>query len=164
MQKHSLVLVGGTFGPLHAGHELLLGEALKRGKKVCVGITSDKMARQNKEAAHKIPPEKERMAGVLKFFESNNAKHRAELCILTDIYGPAALTPKAEAIVVTKETRANAEKINLLRARQDPALFPLKIYVVKKKLAWDGAHISSTRIRKGEIGRDGKLLKEKPKS
>jgi pantetheine-phosphate adenylyltransferase len=154
-RTHRVVLVGGTFGPLHKGHEELFRKALSVGDRVCVGVTNDEMTR-NKEYANKIPPLEERIANVRRFFEKMKAASRVKIGRLDGIYGPDALTPEADAIVVTEETAANVEKIDDERKRL--GLPPLAIYVVKKKLAEDNKPISSTRIRGGIITREGRLL------
>jgi len=60
-----------------------------------------------------------------------------------------------DAIVVSKDTKKGAEIINQERANLD--LPPLKIFIAPSVGASDGKPISSERIRKGEIDRQGKL-------
>jgi hypothetical protein len=61
-----------------------------------------------------------------------------------------------EAMVVTRQTRGNAEKIN--RWRKEKGLSVLDIVEVKMELAEDGEPISSKRIRVGEIDRGGEVF------
>jgi pantetheine-phosphate adenylyltransferase len=43
------VCLGGTFSPLHKGHMKLLREAFLRGDLIMVGLTSDRMAKRERE-------------------------------------------------------------------------------------------------------------------
>ena len=76
---------------------------------------------------------------------------------LEEPYGPTVNDPQIDAIVVSRETEPVADKIN--KIRQEKGIKPLKIFVIGWVLAEDGKPISSTRIRKGEIDRNGKVLK-----
>jgi len=156
LPKHGLVLVGGTFGPLHGGHALLLKEALKRGRGVCVGVMNDEMT-QGKLHADRMPTFERRVDGVRDFFRKMNATDRVKISGLDGICGPEALEREAEAIVVTQETEGNAEKINEMRRRL--GLSPLEIYGVERLKNEDGGVLSSTDIRKGKYDLGGKRTK-----
>jgi pantetheine-phosphate adenylyltransferase len=62
-----------------------------------------------------------------------------------------------EALVVSQETQKTAEKIN--EKRQSARLPLLEIVTVNMIPAENLAPISTTRIRRGEIDRNGHLLK-----
>ena len=62
-----------------------------------------------------------------------------------------------EALVVSKETQKTAEKIN--EKRQKAGLAPLEIVAVNMVPAENNTPISTTRIRSGEIDRNGHMLK-----
>jgi pantetheine-phosphate adenylyltransferase len=65
--KTMTVAFGGTFSPLHKGHEKLLEVAFKLGD-VCIGLTSDDLAR------------KERKRFVLPYFvREENIRHYADI-------------------------------------------------------------------------------------
>jgi pantetheine-phosphate adenylyltransferase len=61
-----------------------------------------------------------------------------------------------EALVVSKETQKIAEKIN--EKRQKAGLSPLEIVAVNMVPAENDTPISTTRIRSGEIDRNGHML------
>ncbi|MHA2061457.1 MAG: phosphopantetheine adenylyltransferase, partial [Candidatus Sifarchaeia archaeon] len=79
-----------------------------------------------------------------------------------DSFGPAVTRKEMEAIIVTEETRPNAEKINDIRKKN--GLTPLIIVIVPRILAKDGLPVSSSRIRAGIINKNGKVLKKQDKS
>jgi pantetheine-phosphate adenylyltransferase len=140
------VAVGGTFDRLHKGHEALLRRAFELGGVVVVGITSDEIL---KKKADPLPIRLKELKDFLSGMDY-------ELVILKDPYGPAITDSRIDAIVVTEDTETRAREINRVRCERN--MKPLEIIVVDKVLAQDGKPISSTRIRRGEIDRNGTLL------
>jgi pantetheine-phosphate adenylyltransferase len=76
---------------------------------------------------------------------------------LDDALGRTMSSEGLEALVVSKETEKTAEAINVKRVKAE--LPPLKIVVVNMVPAENNTPISTTRIRSGEIDRDGHMLK-----
>jgi len=71
-------------------------------------------------------------------------------------YGITLSTTVADALVVSKETEPRAYEINEIRKKK--GLRPLEIIVIEMVPAENHVSISSTRIRSGEIDREGHLL------
>lgn len=150
----SYVLVGGTFNCLHAGHEKILRKAFSLGGDVLVCLTSDTMA-DKKHLSEKIAGYGSRRKMLVEFLSSGNFRGRAEIVKIEDPFSEG-LRPSLTHIVVSPETKANAEKINAMRAGR--GLRPMKIVEVGWVLAADGKPISGKRIRRGEISGVGRLL------
>ena len=148
--------MGGTFDMLHKGHKALLRKALEVGEHVIIGLTTDEFARSLGKP-HEIAPYQERLAELMAFLMEEGVLHRAEVVALNDPYGPPAWNGCYEAIVVSEETEPGARVINELRARR--GLKPLDVVVIPLVRAENGKPISTTRIRAGEIDREGRPLR-----
>jgi pantetheine-phosphate adenylyltransferase len=146
------IAVGGTFDPLHAGHKALLAKAAKlsRGGELLVGLTSSEMVRNK---SHDVADYSHRSDDVLGFIRSQGIE--PIIVRLDDPYGPT-IHESFDHIVVSPETYPIALKINSIRRKN--GLEPLKIVLVDYVLADDGLPISSTRIKKGEIDANGRIL------
>ena len=144
--------MGGTFEPLHVGHKKLIDVAIKLGgKDVMIGITSDDMARMRIRSVlpFEIRAENVRQYVLKKYgFEPKIVK-------ITNPYG-RTLEVDFEYLVVSPETYEMALKINEKRKQMGKK----KINIVKVDfvLAENGKPVSSTRIKKGEVDRYGKLI------
>jgi pantetheine-phosphate adenylyltransferase len=156
MKKYKKVAVGGTFDELHSGHKALLDMAFEVGEKVVIGLSSDefvlKMCKPHKTASYA-----ERRKELLTFLADSDLTRRAEIVTLDDPFGPTMTGEGLEALVVSKETLKTAEKIN--EKRQKTGLSPLKLFIVNMVPAENNFPISTTRIRSGEIDRNGHMLK-----
>jgi inosine/xanthosine triphosphatase len=145
--------VGGTFNVIHAGHELLFETAFSIGDSVEVGLTSDGFARQAK--AVPVKPFEERRTELARFLTRYGRPF--EIVEISDSMGTAVDSDKLEAIVVSPETMDVAEEIN--ERRRAKGLAPLEIHCISEVKADDRATISSSRIVRGEIDKDGHLLR-----
>ena len=156
MEKYEKVAVGGTFDKLHRGHEALLSKAFEVGEKVVIGLSSDEfVAKMGKP--HITASYAERLRELQYFLEKNGLARRAEIVPLNDTYGLTIAGSGLDALVVSKETELTADKIN--RIRLDSGLTALEIISITMVPAENCNPISTTRIRSGEIDRNGHLIK-----
>ncbi len=160
MKKYEKVAVGGTFDKLHRGHKALLSKAFEIGEKVVIGLSSDdfvsKMGKPHITATYA-----ERLKELQVFLEKNGLLKRAEIVALKDPYGLTISGKGLDALVVSKETESIADKINKIRV--EAGLPTLKIITIGMVPAENCNPISTTRIRSGEIDRNGHVLKSTQK-
>lgn len=154
-QRIKAISVGGTFDVMHKGHWLLLEEAFKVADEVMIGISTDEFAASLKKP-HVIDPYEKRLKDVRDFLAKRRLLKRATIFPLNDPYGPTIDDGGIEAIIVSEETEPRAEEINQIRVSR--GLRPLLMFVFKMILAEDGKPISSTRIRRQEVDRYGRLI------
>ena len=150
-KKYEKVAVGGTFDKFHDGHKKLLSTAFKIGNQVEIGVTSDAFGGLKGD----IDSCKERMDNLKLFFSDKSNFH---VVSLDDPFGTTIYDGDIDAIVVSEETEPTAVKINEIRVSKN--MNPLDIVVVSFVLAEDGHPISSTRIRRGEITKNGVIIKK----
>jgi pantetheine-phosphate adenylyltransferase len=151
----NLVSVGGTFDVMHKGHWFLLEETFNVGEKALVGITTDKFVVKMKKK-HKVDSYENRLTDVKEFLKEKGFFERAELVPLNDSHGPTIDSDELEGIIVSEETEATAEVINQKRVEKGKK--PLLIFVITMVLADDGKPISSTRVRRQEVDKYGRLI------
>jgi len=157
-KRLSKVAVGGTFDKLHRGHKKLLLKAFKIGDTVVIGLTTDEML--GKAPKNHITEQYEsRKQELDAFLSSRELDERATIIPLNDSYGTTLTNGGLQALVVSKETENVAKEIN--RRREEKGMKPLAIYVINMVNADDSIPINTTRIRRGEIDRDGHLLESK---
>ncbi|HEC76820.1 MAG TPA: DUF84 family protein [Thermoplasmatales archaeon] len=143
------VCLGGTFDIIHEGHEKLLEKAFEIGEDVVIGLSSDGLVKKFGKVAEKY---EKRKRNLEKFLEKKGWKAKIEK--LDDEYG-TTISENFDAIVVSPETKKNAEIINNIRRKK--GLKPIKIICISYELSNDGIPISTSRIKNGEI-RKGKRL------
>jgi cytidyltransferase-like protein len=157
-KRFSEVGVGGTFDELHRGHKTLLLKAFEVGEHVLIGLCSDdfvaKLAKPHQVAAYN-----RRLTDLTGFLRERSWLRRATIVPLSDPYGPTLLKGSIEALIVSKETEPTAIEINSRRKRAGES--PLQIVTIDMVPSENHTPISTTRIRRGEMDREGHLLKEK---
>jgi len=160
MKKYEKVAVGGTFDELHRGHKALIDKAFEIGEKIVIGLSSDEFASKMGKP-HKTATYAERLKELEAFLEKSGLAKRAEIVPLNDSYGLTISGKGLDALVVSKETESTAAKINKIRT--EAGFPPLKIITISMIPAENSIPISTTRIRRGEIDRNGHLLKSTQK-
>ncbi|NMB56971.1 pantetheine-phosphate adenylyltransferase [Candidatus Beckwithbacteria bacterium] len=152
MKNFKLAALGGTFDRFHKGHENLLDLAFTCAASVYIGITDDYL-NQNKELSQIIETYELRENNIREYLKKNNYLERTRIVKLHDIYGPTLKDPEIDCLVVSPLTKKGAKLIN--ETRKEKGLNKLPILVCKLEKAQDRKYISSTRIRRGEINRQG---------
>ncbi len=155
MQKYKKVAVGGTFDELHRGHRTLLGKAFEIGDKVVIGLSSNEFVSKMGKP-HITAPYAERYREIEAYLEKSGLAERAEIVPLNDPYGLTISGKGLDALVVSKETEVIAAKIN--KIGKEAGFSPLRIVTVSMVPAENCSPISTTRVRYGEIDRNGHLL------
>jgi pantetheine-phosphate adenylyltransferase len=156
MVKYKRIAVGGTFDKLHKGHKRLFEEAFTLGEEVYIGLVRSEELLKDKELREKIDPYEVREKMLQKYLKSRNWHERAYIIPLYDRYG-ITLTNNLDALIVTPKNVVVGEEIN--RKREKNGLKKLDLIEIDLVLAEDGEIISSTRVRKGEIDREGRVIK-----
>jgi pantetheine-phosphate adenylyltransferase len=155
MTKHDLIVCGGTFDLLHKGHKAFLKNILDQSEKVILGLTSNLYVQSFKNGFF-ISDFKNRKENLEQYLDSIGSKDRISIVPIDNAYGPLLTSDNNfQAIAATPETQKTAEEIN--SKRKSVGLSELEIIVIPFVMAEDGKPISSSRIRNGEINRDGRL-------
>jgi cytidyltransferase-like protein len=160
MKKYEKVAVGGTFDKLHRGHKALLNKAFEIGEKVVIGLSSDEFVSKMGKP-HITATYTERLRELNAFLEKNGLAKRAEVVPLNDPYGLTISGKGLDALVVSRETESITDKINKIRV--EAGLPSLKIVAISMVPAENSNPISTTRIRSGEIDRNGHVLRNTQK-
>lgn len=147
--------LGGTFDIIHKGHEELFSKAFEVGEEIIIGITTDEFV-QELYKDHSINEYEFRKNQLLEFIKKIASEDRCIIIPLDDPYGPTIHDKSIEAIIVSKESEKTADIINKIRI--DNEIKPLEVISIELILAEDREPISTTRIKKGTIDRNGKLI------
>lgn len=158
IKKFKTVAVGGTFDELHKGHRALLLKAFEVGEQVLIGLCTDEFVAKMKKP-HITASYAERLAELKGFLLKHGLLERAKIIPLNNAYGVTLQRGCLEALVVSRETESTAVKINEERVKR--GLKPLNIVVIDMVPSENHAPISTTRIRRGEIDREGRLIRGK---
>jgi pantetheine-phosphate adenylyltransferase len=149
---YKIIGVSGTFDHLHKGHEKILKKALGSAEKIICGLMSQN-AINYKILPQTIQSYLERQTTLNNFFSSQDATSRVKIVKLNDIFGPTLGRTEIEALVVSKEKESAVDFINLQRTEHK--LPVLQKIIISMALAQDLKPLSSSRIRLGQIDRDG---------
>ncbi len=148
------VCIGGTFDFLHRGHKTLIDKALELAGKngvVFIGVATGPLTKGKTGVRFAS----QRIHALKEYIAAKDVKQHVMIQPIIDIYGPL-LTSDFDALVVSPETLLTAKKINQKRKSLDKK--PLNIVQIPFVMADDNRPISSSRIRKGEIDKEGHIL------
>ncbi len=148
--KHAAL--AGTFDHLHKGHLALIDRAFEAAASVSIGITSGALL-ENKILRDLILPHEVREGEVRSYLASKNYISRALFYPISDIYGPTITDASFDAVVVTEESLYNARRLNT--ERQKKGMSALDFIEVPLVRGNDGEVVRSSRIRAGEVNRQG---------
>lgn len=149
---YKIVGVSGTFDHLHKGHEKILKTAFISGEKIKCGLMSES-AIKDKILAQTIQSFSQRKTALNNFFVDQHVEKRVEIVKLNDIFGPTLGRTEIETLVASKEKESAVDFINLQRTEHN--LPVLQKVIVSMELAQDLKPLSSSRIRLGQINREG---------
>ena len=112
------VVIGGTFDHLHAGHKLLLSNAILRCSQcLTIGLTRQEML-QKKHLAHLIQPLSLREEILREFCQQVNPFIHYDIVPISDPFGPSIVDAELQAIVASEETLDGALAVNVERAKK----------------------------------------------
>jgi pantetheine-phosphate adenylyltransferase len=153
MKKYRFLVCGGTFDLLHKGHKEFINRALGFAEKVLIGITSDEYVQsfKNKVEVQDFNTRKKTVEDYL-----NLIKAKAQIIKIDNAYEPDLESSlNYDSILATSGTEKVIVGIN--KKRKQNRISELEVIMAPMVLAEDGLEISSTRIKNGEIDRNGKL-------
>jgi pantetheine-phosphate adenylyltransferase len=153
--KYHNAAVGGTFDEFHKGHRFLLLKAFEVADHVQVGLSSDQFVKKMGKP-HLTASYDQRSDDLKAFLRRNGLLERATIVPLDDPFGVTLANGGLEAIVVSKETEPMAVKINQKRSALGKK--PLDVVAIDMVASENHFPISTTRIRCGEIDREGHLV------
>lgn len=159
MKRFKTALCGGTFDYLHKGHKQFLQFIGQHADRILIGLTSDQYVASFKNL-HGVRSYGIRKKELEEFVHNSLSGVLVDVEAIHDTYGSTVHSSfTAGAIFVTDETKRGAELIN--KKRKEKGLREFEIIEFPLVLTEDSKPISSTRIRNGEISRDGVVyLKE----
>jgi len=153
-RRYGKVAIGGTFDPFHMGHMKLIDTAFALGDEVLIGLSSDDLAQSMGKAPDRSF--EERACDLMEYLESKYRDRIYSIHKLEDPFGPLASDPDIQALVVSPETEERGKEAN--EARKSRGMGAVDIVRIDFVLAEDGEPISSRRIRRGEIDKEGRVL------
>ncbi|KAL0268613.1 UNVERIFIED_CONTAM: hypothetical protein PYX00_010475 [Menopon gallinae] len=159
------VVLGGTFDRLHAGHKILLSQALLQcSKRLTVGVTDINMIR-TKILWELIEPCEKRIEKVKTFIHEVDNTVQCHVVAISDMYGPTKSDECLNMLVVSAETEKSGHKVN--EYRKEHGLNELDLCTIS--IADEGTvrheeetKISSSNIRRRLLGTRLREPQKKP--
>lgn len=135
----------------------MLEKSFEVGDEVVIGVTSDELARKmGKEPGLSYGERVQRLRG---FLRKSFPGRSYVIAKLFDYFGPGIASADVQALVASEETASRLHIANKMREARGFA--PLELVVVDLVMADDAKPISSTRVKRGEIDVEGRVLKPK---
>ncbi|MFW9958020.1 MAG: pantetheine-phosphate adenylyltransferase [Candidatus Odinarchaeota archaeon] len=154
---YNTVVFAGTFDRLHEGHKHIMRTAFKLGRKVGIGLTTDKML-SSKSQRESIQSYEERHREIERFLREECDVHRASIFPIDTKEGGGDTLEILDALIVSDEIGVvqNAFDINQLRINNGLRRFHIVIIPMVRSL--DGRPLSSSRMRAGEVFDEKNLI------
>lgn len=157
VMKSKHLILAGTFDHLHKGHQQFIKTAVSKADFVSCGV-ADNWSKKNKLFPQTIQSFDKRVKSLKQFLVKNSVLKKTGIFPLKDPFQPAISNQSMDMIAVTPDTFSGAQLIN--QKRKLNHLNPLKILQIDLIKANDHNKISSTRIRSGEINRQGLVYQQ----
>lgn len=154
--QYKKVALGGTFDHFHIGHRAFFEFAFHHADHIVVGVTLPELV-EHKKFAQTIESYESRVQTLQQYFRKQKYKGRFTIIPLSNVYGSTVTDPTIEALIVTPMTEKGSVAINAKRNQQ--GLQALPIHICEMVRDEDNAYVSSTRIREGNIDREGKVYR-----
>lgn len=153
--EYKLIILGGTFDKLHAGHKEFLRFAFSHGEQVRIGITSDEYVAKHKRNQSILSYEN-RKKEVESFLRHEGLLQRTEIVVINSKFDETQnLAGKNTALLVSSETYLSGLEVN--KQRKESGLEPLPLIVMPVVRTKTGEKISSSDIRSGFSDTEGNL-------
>jgi len=146
---YNKVVFAGSFDHLHEGHKHILRNAFKIGKKVAIGLTSDKML-QYKSNKHLAQSFRERHGEIKEFIKTECDVDRCTIFPIDTKEGGADTMDDLEALIVSDEISVVQNAFDINQMRIDNGLKRYHIIIIPRVRTPDGRPLSSSRKRNGE--------------
>lgn len=157
MKRFRLVVCGGTFDHFHKGHREFLKFILSLSEHVVLGLTSDEYVEKKVARMTNFESYEQRKQALESFLKDQDAIDKVEIEPIHDVFIPQKWQDlPIEAIIVSEDTKQGAELIN--KKREEQGQKPFEVVIASLVKVSDGRVISSSRIRNGEINREGRLF------
>lgn len=154
--QYKKVALGGTFDHFHIGHRAFFEFAFQHAEHIVVGVTLPKLV-EHKKYAQTIESYELRVQTLQQYFRKQKYKGRFTIIPLSNVYGSTVTDPTIEALIVTPMTEKGSVVINAKRNQQ--GLQALPIHICEMIRDENDAYVSSTRIREGNIDREGRVYR-----
>ena len=151
-KKYSHAGLGGTFDHFHKGHEAIIDKAFSVAEKVSIGVTTPEMTK-DKSFARSLESFSSRIHSLESYLKTKGYLSRTSIFPLENIYGTTLTDSSIDSIVVSSETKPNAQKAN--EKRKELGFPPLDIIEIDLVTDYDEEIVRSSLIRKGMIDRVG---------